>query len=704
MSKAATHKDYLQLQQQLREYERAYYVEAQPLVSDAEYDRRFRRLVEMEQAHPEWVTSESPSQRVGAALPEGSKFERVAHEVPMISIESLFSMEEVGDFYQRVLKGLGLDDADDDQPAGDLFAAAPLKPDFICEPKWDGVSAALIYEKGVLVRALSRGDGSFGEDLTQNLRVVGGVPLRLMTETPPDLVEVRGEVMLSIPNFDRINQELVEKGLAPFANPRNSASGTLKRLDPSIVAQRGLRFMAWELVRGDDLPARHSQALKLLAEWGFPVSPYQKLTPDLESMAAFHQDLEKRRDQIEFEIDGVVIKLDEFALRQSLGSRARTPRWACALKFAPREETTMLLDIEIQVGRTGRLTPRAVLEPVSLGGTRVSFATLHNASYISNLDIRIGDRITVRRAGDVIPQILGPVADAREGKLAKYKWPKACPSCGTETVTKGEHRYCVNMDCPAQMERRVLHLASRTALRIEGLGQKAVAQFAEAGLLEKVEDVFHLDYDEILKLERWGQKSVDALREQIDAAKQPELDRFLFALGVREVGGETARLLAEFAGSLERVQEICSAKVAGDENDPAKEQLETIDGIGPEVAASILEFFREPRNQDALAKMAEHGVRPKTMEIQAANGEQPLAGLIFVLTGTLSQPRSDYKKQLQLAGAKVAGTVSKKTNFLVAGENAGSKLKKAQELDVEVLDESGLLQVLKGSKQFSADD
>ncbi|NQU49410.1 MAG: NAD-dependent DNA ligase LigA, partial [Planctomycetes bacterium] len=328
MSKAATHKDYLQLQQQLREYERAYYVDAHPLVSDAEYDRRFRHLVEMEQAHPEWVTSESPSQRVGAALPEGSKFERVAHEVPMISIESLFSMEEVGDFYQRVLKGLGLD-ADDDQPAGDLFAAAQLKPDFICEPKWDGVSAALIYEKGVLVRALSRGDGSFGEDLTQNLRVVGGVPLRLMTEIPPDLVEVRGEVMLSIPTFDRINQELVEKGLAPFANPRNSASGTLKRLDPSIVARRGLRFMAWELVRGDDLPARHSQALKLMAAWGFPVSPYQKLTSDLAGMAAFHQDLEKRRDQIEFEMDGVVIKIDEFALRQSLGSRARTPRWAC---------------------------------------------------------------------------------------------------------------------------------------------------------------------------------------------------------------------------------------------------------------------------------------------------------------------------------------------------------------------------------------
>jgi DNA ligase (NAD+) len=744
-----SHEEYLELQAQIREYERAYYVEAKPLVSDAEYDRAFRRLAGMEKAHPDWVSADSPSQRVGAPLAEGSKFERVAHEVPMVSIESLFSMEEVGEFHQRVLKGLGLDggaDAEDgkDQPLLGLFDQGP---DFVCEPKWDGVSAALIYQNGVLVRGLSRGDGAFGEDLTQNLRVVRGVPLRLMAENPPELVEVRGEVMLSVPDFDRINEELVAAGQQPFANPRNSASGTMKRLDPSIVASRGLRFMAFELVRcqaasGDDAagsvaPGRHSKALDLLKEWGFPTSSYRKITPDLAGMAEFHRQLEEQRDQIEFEMDGVVIKVDEIALREQLGSRARTPRWACALKFAPREETTKLLDIEIQVGRTGRLTPRAVLKPVTLGGTTVTYATLHNAGYISGLDIRIGDRVTVRRAGDVIPQIVGPVLEARSGELPEFKWPKQCPVCQTSVAVKpigkdkekGEHRYCDNIDCPAQMERRVLHLASRTALRMEGLGQKAVAQFAEAGLLKKVEDVFDLDYDRIQELEGWGKKSVETLREQIDAAKKPDLDRFLFGLGIREVGGETARALAEFAGSLEGVRKLCvvrppevvsehqpelepeldveldveaqaeakpkskpnaKKKKAAKPKDPAVEKLKEIDGIGPEVAKSILEFFREPRNQHALEQMTAFGVQPKKMERPAGGNELPLSGLIFVLTGALSVPRSDYKKQLLAAGAKVAGSISKKTDFLVAGEKAGSKLKKAEELGVEVLDEAEL--------------
>ena len=715
-----SHADYVDLQQQIRQWERAYYVDASPLVSDAEYDRAFRRLLELEELHPDWVGEDSPTQRVGAPLPEGSKFERVAHEVPMISIESLFSMDEVADFHQRVLKGLGVDGEGDEQQS--LFTSAP---NFVCEPKWDGVSAALIYEKGVLVRGLSRGDGAFGEDLTQNLRVVKGVPLRLLTENPPALVEVRGEVMLSISDFDRMNEELVADGQQPFANPRNSASGTMKRLDPSIVAERGLRFMAFELVRSQSadggesqVPARFSDALDLLKDWGFPTSTFRKVTSTLEGMAEFHQGLEEQRDQIDFEMDGVVIKVDDIEQRQQLGSRARTPRWACALKFAPREETTQLLDIEIQVGRTGRLTPRAVLEPVSLGGTTVTYATLHNASYISDLDIRIGDRVTVRRAGDVIPQILGPVVEAREGKLAKYKWPTACPACQTEAVSKGEHRYCVNMDCPAQMERRVLHMASRTALRMEGLGQKAVALFAENGLLEKVEDIFNLDYDRIQELEGWGQKSVDALRQQVDAAMEPELDRFLYSLGIPEVGAETARGLAEFGGSLKQIRQMCTdpvpdsfqqamaeyeeakaeKKKAKKPKEPAQEKLEQIDGVGEEVAKSILEFFREPRNQQALEQMAEYGLKPKQMEKAADAGDLPLAGLTFVLTGKLSAPRSDYKKQLLAAGAKVAGSISKKTNFLVAGEKAGSKLKKAEELGVEVLDEEALQRKLGGDE------
>ena len=677
---------YLELQEQLREFEYAYYVLAEPKVSDAEYDRLFQELVELERSHPEWVTAESPTQRVGAPLPEGSKFERVAHAVPMISIESLFGNAEVEDFDARVRKMLAVE--------------TEREVEYVCEPKWDGVSASLIYEDGVFTRGVSRGDGTQGEDLTRNLRAVRGVPLKLRGAKVPALLEVRGEVMIRLDDFDATNEKMLEAGEMPFANPRNATAGTLKRLDPSVVESRKLRLMCWEVVRcefpgtaGADVISApfetHTEAMQAAKAWGFATTPHRAMVPDAAGMIVFHDDLEAKRDDIAFEMDGVVVKVDSLELRRLLGSRARTPRWACAHKFAPREETTQLLAIDIQVGRTGRLTPRARLEPIGLGGVTVQYATLHNANYISSLDIRLQDRVVVRRAGDVIPQIVGPVVSVRTGKEQEFQWPTTCPSCGTDAVERGEYRYCVNIECPAQMQRRVMHLASREALKIEGLGEKAVVQFSEAGLLEKIEDLFRLDFEKVEALERWGEKSTSALKEQIEAAKTPELPRFLYGLGIPEVGLETSRAVSAKYRSLQGV--IAVADLPDEEG---MASLVEIDGVGEEVAKSLLSFFRASQNRHAVERMMELGVQPQAMEEQVLQELEGVTGKTFVLTGSLSRPRPEYKAQLESLGAKVVGSVSKKTDFLVAGEKAGSKLAKAEALAVKVLDESALRSLL----------
>ncbi|MDP6963068.1 MAG: NAD-dependent DNA ligase LigA, partial [Planctomycetota bacterium] len=431
--------EYDALAEELHQHNHAYYVEAQPIISDAEFDVKFQRLLEIEQLHPEWCTKSSPSQRVGAPIPSDSAFQKVEHVVPMISIESLFGDEAIVDFEARVRKG--------------LESETEQTPTFICEPKWDGVSASLIYENGEFSQALSRGDGQFGEDISNNIRAVGGVPLRLFGKDLPQLLEVRGEVMMPIAGFNDMNTQLRENGDDVFANPRNATAGTLKRLDPAMVAKRPLRFMCYEVVRlaGRDMFATHSDAMRQAKEWGFAVSPYFEIVEDAAGMIKFHDHIEDMREQVEYELDGVVYKVDSQALRDLLGSRARTPRWVCAHKFAAREEHTKLLDIVIQVGRTGRLTPRAVLEPVNIGGVTVQYATLHHAAYIADLDIRIGDRVIVRRAGDVIPQIVGPVQSAREGNESKFDFPSTCPECGGKAEANGEHTFCANIDCPAQL-------------------------------------------------------------------------------------------------------------------------------------------------------------------------------------------------------------------------------------------------------------
>ena len=664
-------REYQRLVARLREYDYAYYVEGEPRIPDAEYDRLFRRVQEWEEAHPEQILPESPTQRVGAPLPEGSKFERVRHAVPMISLESLFSFEEVREWHTRVLKGL-----EGREP-----------PVYALEPKWDGVSASLIYEDGLLVRGVSRGDGTWGEDLTRNLKAVGGVPLRIRARKAPPLLEVRGEVLMPVTRFEALNRELEKQGEPVFANPRNSTAGTLKRLDPAIVASRGLRFQAWELTRAEGLDfERHSEQMDALREWGFPVSELRELARDPEAIRAWHAGLEERRAGLDFETDGIVVKVDQLALRAILGSRARTPRWACAWKFAPVEDLTILLDVEVQVGRTGRLTPRAVLEPVRLGGTTVRHATLHNFSYIRERDIRIGDTVRVRRAGDVIPQVLGPVPERRTGRERPVPLPARCPSCGGEVTERGEYLLCLNLECPAQLQRRILHLASRNALRIEGLGEKAVARFLEAGLLQRLEDLFALDDERIAALEGWGEKSAQALREQVEAARSPEWPRFLYALGIPEVGEETARALARRFPDLASLLETVDAEDALD-------RLQEVEGVGPEVASSVVDFLRSKRNRETLENLERLGVRPRPLEA-ATEAREGVAGRSFVLTGTLSRPRAEVKAAIEAAGGKVASSVSRKTDYVVVGEDPGSKARKAEELAIPILDEETLRRML----------
>ena len=537
---------YERLIEEIRAHDHAYYVEARPRVADAEYDRLFRELTQIEERHPDWVGPDSPSQRVGTPLPEGTRFARVEHVVPMISIESLFTAEEVAEFHARVLKGL----------AGRTDEA----PEYVCEPKWDGVSASLLYEEGRFVRGVSRGDGAVGEDLSSNLRAVGGVPLRLRGGAPR-LLEVRGEVLMRIADFEEHNARLVEQGEAPFANPRNSTAGTLKRLDPRAVAERRLRFFAWECVRVEGGPefARHGEAMEALRAWGLPVARESARARSAEEIVAYHDALERRRDEIEYEMDGAVAKVDQLALRALLGARARTPRWACAHKFAPREATTRLLAVEVQVGRTGRLTPRAVLEPVALGGVTVQHATLHNARYVRDLDIRVGDRVLVRRAGDVIPQVLGPVAAERTGSESVFEWPSRCPSCEGPIVQIKNSHYCGNVDCPAQLQRRIAHMSSREALNIEGLGEVSVEELVQHGLIRHLEDIFSLDYSELERLEGWGARSVDVLRTQVERALNPNYATFIYSLGIPGIGSATSKSIAKRIWPIDLLQSTCVA-------------------------------------------------------------------------------------------------------------------------------------------------
>ncbi|MBP7713061.1 MAG: NAD-dependent DNA ligase LigA [Gammaproteobacteria bacterium] len=650
-----------------------YYVLDAPEVPDAEYDRLLRELQDLEARFPDLVVSDSPTRRVGASPLE--TFAEVVHEVPMLSLANAFSEEEVRDFDRRVRERLGVE-----------------RVDYTAETKIDGLAVSFRYEEGRLVRAATRGDGTRGEDVTANVRTVRAVPLRLRGHDLPGLLEVRAEVFMNLAGFRALNERQRERGEKTFANPRNAAAGSLRQLDPAVTGERPLTFFCYGVARceGRELPGRHSEALRTLAGWGLRVSPEVRLVAGVEGCLAYYAELGRRREALDYEIDGVVYKVDRLDQQAALGFVSRAPRWAVAHKFPAREELTRVLAVEFQVGRTGALTPVARLEPVRVGGATVSNATLHNMDEVERKDVRVGDTVIVRRAGDVIPEVVGVLPDRRPADATPVSLPQACPECGADVVrVEGEAvaRCSGGLYCPAQRKEAVRHFASRRAMDIEGLGERLVDQLVDRGLVRTVADLYALNPSQLADLERMGEKSAENLVRAIERSRRTTLARFLFALGIREVGEATARTLAGHFASLDAI-------TAADE-----EALQGAPDVGPIVARHIVSFFAQPHNREVVAAL-------RTARVEWEEGEPrvvptPLAGQTFVLTGTLSTlGREEAKSRLLALGAKVAGSVSARTRYVVAGADPGSKLERARELGIEVLDEGaflGLLQRVEGT-------
>jgi DNA ligase (NAD+) len=662
--------DIQKLRAAIRTADDQYYNRGHSDLSDAEYDALFVELRTLEAAHPELVTDDSPTQRVGAPLPKGGSFPTAAHLLPMGSIESLRTADEVREFDQRAHKLLGLD------------AGQPLA--WFCEPKLDGTSANLLYEDGVLVRGLSRGDGEKGEDLTQNLRTIRNLPLRLHGDGPfPPRIEVRGEVIMSKRGFAALQEREETSSEGTFRNARNTVAGTLKLLDPRIVKRRPLDFLAFGLghAEGVDL-ATHTDIRRSLATWGFQVAEPAAPAADIDAVIAFRDDLERRRDALPYELDGIVAKIDRLDQQQQLGRTARTPRWALAYKFVPRLATTRVLAIGAQVGRTGAVTPVAHVEPVDLAGVTVRNASLHNWALLAERDVREGDEVEIQRAGDVIPEIVRVIPGSRGPDSKPAQPPTRCPTCGGELHAEGKFLYCIDLDCKDQLRGRIVHLAGRRAFDIEGLGPKQVEQLAQAGIVRSLEDVFVLAArrDEVLALDRWGERSFDNLIAQIERSKRPTLARFLHGIGIHHVGEQTAKDLAAHFGSLDRLRRSTAA------------QLIEIDGVGEEVASSVVDFFASPRNQATLDALAKAGVEPQQ---SAGVTIGPLVGRTFVFTGGLStMSRDEAKERVEALGARTTAGIGKKVTDVVAGADAGSKLEKAQKLGLRILDEAAFAALL----------
>ncbi|MDH4285388.1 MAG: NAD-dependent DNA ligase LigA, partial [Gallionellaceae bacterium] len=652
------------LRTEIEKHNYQYYVLDAPLIPDAEYDRLFRELQQLEEQHRDLRSPDSPTQRVGGKPLD--MFQPVRHAVPMLSIRTETDISDQGAiaFDARVRRELKL-------------GADSTLVEYACELKFDGLAINLRYEQGVLVQAATRGDGETGEDVTQNVRTIHSIPLRLKN-CEAEILEVRGEVYMSRKDFQRYNEKQREKGLSTLVNPRNGAAGSIRQLDPAIAAQRPLSFFAYGLgeVKSWHLPATHGAVLDALARMGVPVSSERAVVHGAEGLVAFHRDIEKKRDNLPFDIDGVVYKVNSLALQNELGFVSREPRWACAHKYPAEEQLTIVRDIEVQVGRTGKLTPVAKLEPVFVGGTTVSNATLHNEDEIHRKDVHIGDTVIVRRAGDVIPEVVGVVLDRRPPHAKAFVMPKACPVCGSHVVREegeADWRCTGGLYCPAQRKQALLHFASRRAMDIEGLGDKLVDQLVEGGIVETPADLYKLGMNVLANLERMGEKSAFNLIEAIEGSKHPTLARFIYALGIRNVGETTAKDLARHFASLD-------ALIAAD-----VERLQFVSDVGPVVAQSIRDFFAEQHNRDVIDRLKGHGVTPQ--HAGTAVEVLPLSGKTFVLTGTLAtMGRDEAKEKLESLGAKVSGSVSKKTDYVVAGVEAGSKLAKAQELNVPVLD------------------
>jgi len=656
-----------QLREQINHHNYQYYVLDNPEIPDSEYDRLMRELQALEAKYPELLTPDSPTQRVGGQPLEA--FEEVRHRVPMLSLDNAFSYEEMLAFDKRVRERLGTD-------AAVVYAA---------EPKLDGLAISLRYEAGVLVQAATRGDGAKGEDVTQNVRTIPSVPLKLMGQGWPAVLEVRGEIFMPRAGFEALNEKARRAGEKGFANPRNAAAGSLRQLDPRIAAQRPLAMYCYGFgeIEGGPLAQTHSEAIRRLAEWGLPISPELKTVVGVDGCLEFYNAIGERRDGLDYDIDGVVFKVDRLDQQQALGFVSRAPRWAIAWKFPAQEEMTRLLAIDIQVGRTGALTPVARLEPVNVAGVTVTNATLHNEDEIRRKDVREGDWVIIRRAGDVIPQVVRVVPERRPDEAVPFVMPTHCPECGSEVIRDADQaaiRCSGGLFCPAQRKEAIKHFAARRAMDIEGLGEKLVDQLVERGLVNTPADLYKLDVPTLSGLERMGKKSAENLVNALEASKKTTLARFLFALGIREVGEATAQALANHYGELEKL-------ARADLDD-----LQKVPDVGPVVAEHIVTFFRQGHNREVIEQLLASGIHWEKIEV--STGTRPLEGKTIVLTGTLSRPRSEIKEQLQALGAKVAGSVSKKTDFVVAGADAGSKLAKAESLGVEVLDEEGLERLL----------
>lgn len=655
-----------ELRRSIARHDRLYFVEDNPEIPDADYDRLFARLLELEDRYPQLVAPDSPSQRIGGGPLE--EFKQVRHDVPMLSLDKVFNENDLNDFDARIHKRLGISE----------------EVEYSCEPKVDGVAVSLLYVDGRLERAATRGDGEVGEDITHNVRTIKAIPLRLESGDAPARIEVRGEIFLAKKGFARVNEEARQSGARLFVNPRNAAAGTLRQLDPRVTARRPLQIYCYSIgmVESFETPERLSEVFDLLEAWGLPVNPERAVANGIEGCHRYCAALLKRRPSLGYEIDGAVLKVNRLDLQAALGSNARTPRWAMAYKFPAEEVSTTVLDVEFQVGRTGVVTPVARLQPVFVGGATVSNATLHNMAEIARLGLRIGDEVIVRRAGDVIPQVVKVIGNNPHPHGGEIRMPSECPACGSVVEPDGEviYRCSAGITCPAQKKESIRHFSSRSAMDIEGLGEKLIEQLVDKGILQNVAGIYRLGLEDVASLERMGEKSAENLLQAIEASKQTTLAKFLYALGIREVGEATALGLANHFGSLERLQEA------------TLDDLIAVPDVGAVVAGHIRVFFGNQDNLALIARLRAAGVHWQDAD---ADTPRPLAGKTYVLTGTLERlTRDEAKSLLQSYGAKVAGSVSKKTDCVVAGPGAGSKLDKARELGVKVIDEEEFLGLL----------
>ncbi|MBI9051815.1 MAG: NAD-dependent DNA ligase LigA [Anaerolineaceae bacterium] len=675
MDKNLTYDDYLQLKKELSFYSYRYYVLSEPVISDSEYDQRYHQLKAIEAQYPNWITSDSPTQRIGA--PVSGKFEKVAHPAPILSLANAFDMNDLRAWYERIVK---LDER-------------VSTAEFVLEPKYDGLTVILHYENGILVRGATRGDGLIGEDITSNIRTLPTIPLQIpvldRNISVPQRLVVRGEVLLFLADFEALNKKLEEAGEKTYVNPRNTASGSLRQLDPMITSSRPLKIFCYDIVDASDdieLPATQWETLQYLKTIGFPTSDLSQFAENIDEVVNYWPTWLERRDALPFEIDGVVVKTNQHAVVADLGFVGKDPRGAIAIKFPAREVSTTLQDIRVNVGRTGVLTPYAVLTPVEIGGVMVKQATLHNFDFIAEKDIRVGDRVFVKRAGDVIPYVVGPIKDTRSGAEKTYLPPQECPACGTQVEHfEGEVAwYCVNAACPAQLIRHLEHFVSRGAMDIVGLGIKIVEQLIEQKLIQDVADLYTLKSDDLLNLEGYAEKKVENVLAAIAASKAQPLNRLITALGINGVGEAMA---TDLAGKYADLDALKAASMP---------ELESMDGVGPNIAQAIIDWFANPLNTQLLEKLRNVGVWPIVEHQQVERTAQVLSGLTFVITGTLpNYGRDEMKTLIQQHGGKVSGSVSRKTSYVVMGENAGSKADKASALNVAILNEAQLLEMLK---------